>query len=283
MSRVILLTMVLAFAALFAGAQPDPNQPANPQPVFPRRPILQLNNFVAPNANNAAMELTPKGLFVVADGMLVKFDPQTLAQQGPAVKLIEDAPFPAMGQGMMLNQNVAVQAIMVPREDVVVVEDHPFQVNPPADPNQPNPPNEQKDAQAMQRWQHAMQLRAATPAIVKNDTSLIVIIGDTFTRVNQQTMEVEAKTSLADPANPNPAPINPGAPALKLAGGTLYLLNNPKLLAVDIATGKVLTRGTMPPPAAANMPPAPLPPVDNAGDANQAVRVIVPLPPVRQD
>lgn len=301
MQRFVLLSLALAVALAVAGAQPDPNQPAANHPNIRnnvaiaqpigigmpqvavvvegpgQQPIFLGGGNFGPNASNSAMELTPNGLFVVANGLLVKFDPQTLTQQGEPVKLFEDVPFPMMQQ--RLDRNMAQPQRMLVQQDVDVVQrEQPAQPNPPADQNQ------QDNLKAMQRWQHAMQLHMATPVIVKGENSLIVIVGDTFTRVNQKTMEVEAKTSLADPADPNPAPINPGAPALKLANGTLYLLSYPKLLAIDANTGKVLTRGTMPVPVVFNqgLGVQPAPPVavpDGIVNAPPARGPIAPMPP----
>jgi len=90
------------------------------------------------------------------------------------------------------------------------------------------------------------------PAIMltTKDGGLIIVIGDGFARINQDTLKVDASSSLVDPKAP---PVDPNAPraiepvpGYLLVDTTLYLMRGKEMLAVNTTDGKVSTRSALP-------------------------------------
>lgn len=117
-----------------------------------------------------------------------------------------------------------------------------------------------RDRAAQARYQAETAKRRQPAAWLFTETDVIVVMANTFFRIDPVKFEVKAKTDLADPnavldpnANPNVNFAAPAAPILKLAEKVLYILQDTKIAEVDIVEGKVLARGVLP----AAMQPAP--------------------------
>jgi len=103
MNRYLLIAL-LAFVLLpsVLPAQPDPNGGPGNQPMPPNRPPGQPVPLgpMGPmfNPRNAAVEITPNGLFLLAEGMLVRYSPDL--EQCVTLQLLPPlAAMPAEGKG----------------------------------------------------------------------------------------------------------------------------------------------------------------------------------------
>ncbi len=251
MKRSIFLC-ILALTAITAFGQPDPNaaaaQPGQPaaQPGAQQGGGRQGFDIATMAANQlgqaeTTMVLTDAGIFLYKAGTLAKLDYLTLTEQ-KKVSLFGELPAkpaapaqPAAGAGG--NGGFMQQA---------------------QDP-------------ATQKYMAEITKRLAPPAIISTDESLFFVIGDSFFKVNQQTMAVNLQSSLAKKADPNqPAQPNggarlgnfnigratqSGAPIAKMKDDVMIILKQDEILLVDTLTGKVSLRNTLPkefiaPPAA---------------------------------
>jgi len=120
----------------------------------------------------------------------------------------------------------------------------------------PDAPKVTTDVKAMQDYQTDVQRRQAPAIMLVKDDMLLIVIGDAFARVNQETMKMEASADLKAPVKPadttTAQPTQPvmrrvyePAPTALVAGTTLFLMKNTELLAIAIADGKV-TRTDLP-------------------------------------
>jgi hypothetical protein len=117
----------------------------------------------------------------------------------------------------------------------------------------PEMPPDATDRTAMQKYATEMQRRRAPAIMLSQDNALLLIVGDGFARINQDTLEVEAVADLR-PAAPaggdgtattgarRPEP----APGYLLDKHTLYLVRNTEILALSITDGKILSRLPLP-------------------------------------
>ena len=210
MIRFLLLTTLAAVLVASALAQPDPAVQGNPPPPQPGAAQRGNNRMgmagMQGMQQEALMEVTPQGVFVLRAGILAKFDPQTLTPQG-TLELF--APVPAQ-------------------------------------PTMPQNPTAQ-DRQVMRDWMMAMMPRMAPAIMLLNGDMLLIVQGNNFFRVNQQTLKLEAaQTALAKPDANNPRQMMMAKPELRLVDNTLYILMDDQLVSVNIGDGAVLSRGVLP-------------------------------------
>lgn len=116
----------------------------------------------------------------------------------------------------------------------------------------PERPADNADREAMQKYMADMQQRRAAAVMLVKDNSLLVIIGDGFARINQDTLEVEATADLKNPADAGAAGAAAGArtvepaPTCLLVEDTLYLLRSREVLSISVTDGKILARSPLP-------------------------------------
>lgn len=151
---------------------------------------------------NTLMATTPKGLFVLRNGVLGKFEPATLKSTA-VLELFGPLPAaPAAG-----------------------------------------------DRDARQAYSNEVQKRMAAPIMLVKDNTLLVVIGDGFARIDQETLKSDA-LSLTSPNAPAQADgrgfRQEGEPGYLLVGNTLYLMRGMEILSIDIANMKILARGPLP-------------------------------------
>ncbi len=106
----------------------------------------------------------------------------------------------------------------------------------------PEAPTDFQDREAMQQYRQAMQMRQ-NALMIANADSLLIVIGDHFYRVNQETLKSDATADLhaADAAAGAPEPV----PGYALAGNTLFLMRGKEMLSLNITDGKILARAPL--------------------------------------
>jgi uncharacterized membrane protein YgcG len=168
----------------------------------PAAPVSGPSNA---SGGGAILLTTEKGLFVLRDGVLGKFELPTLKQ----VQTLE-----------MFG-------------------------------NMPEPPKDWTDQKARQDYQLARQRRTAPAIMIAQGTSLIVVIGDGFARLSQDTLKMEASADLrpqtpdaADNNNPYAMYRTDPTPGYLLTDTTLYLMRTTELFAITTLDGK-FTRATL--------------------------------------
>jgi len=76
MNRYLALGLLLLLLPSVLAAQPDPNAgPAQPPPPPPNRPVDMMPGRFGFNPRTVAAEATPRGLFLLADGVLARYSP----------------------------------------------------------------------------------------------------------------------------------------------------------------------------------------------------------------
>jgi hypothetical protein len=113
----------------------------------------------------------------------------------------------------------------------------------------PTMPADRTDQAAMQDFRTQMMKRMAPALMFATNDSLIVIIGDGFWRISQDTLTAAANTSLAAPVDPNAPvgrPMAEPAPGYLLDGTTLYLMRAKEEMAINITDGTILARVALP-------------------------------------
>ncbi|MHB9026609.1 MAG: hypothetical protein ACYC7E_20955 [Armatimonadota bacterium] len=114
----------------------------------------------------------------------------------------------------------------------------------------PDPPAANADQPIQQKYRTEMMRRMAPAMMVPKDNSLLIIIGDGYARINQDTLKVEAKADLKNPTAAPEAetgrPRTEPAPAYALVENTLYLLRGTEMLALSITDGKIINRSPLP-------------------------------------
>ena len=233
----IFITACLLLAMLAAFAQPDPGQP---QPMGGAgQPIgIGARNFnpQAPpmfqallGAPQIIMEVTENGFFVLQNGTLLKYDPATLKAQG-TVELFGPLPNPQARQ--------APAAV-------------PAQADKPAALNAQQPPFAQpaqqaQDAPGANEQLRQQTLRRSAPAVMLiKDPSLLIVVGNTFFRVNQNTLAIEAKGTLGDNNNPNAA-VNRRPITAKQHADLLYIEQGGTLSVIDSTNGQLKGQAVLP-------------------------------------
>ncbi len=222
-------------------AQPDPN---NPQPDVQRprnvpamppidRPqimwgqLLQYTN----DPRMTAMEVTPFGVFLLQQAMLCKLNAVTLQPIGVPLKLLgemPELPQPANPPNPPANGKPA--------------DDAPFRNFVAGQPNAVQPVNQE----TIMKYVTEAIRRYAPPTMVVDGDYLDIILLDTYVRVNQRTMTVEAKSSLGG-NNPQVMPAyNRPTTTARLVDGIIYVQRMPDFFSIEAQTGKV-THGKLPP------------------------------------
>ena len=113
----------------------------------------------------------------------------------------------------------------------------------------PVKPTDPTDQTAMQDYRTQMMKRLAPALMFATKDSLIVIIGDGFWRISQDTLTAAVTTSLAVPGEPATPAARPGAepvPGYILDGTTLYLMRAKEELSINITDGTILARVALP-------------------------------------
>ena len=190
MNRYLVMSLVLLFAAgaLFAQTAAGTTQ-------------------AGPNEGGTVMVNTPKGLFVMREGVLAKYDLATLKQE----KELELFGAP------------------------------------------PAAPAADADRETRTKYFTEIARRAAPALLIPKENSLLLVIGDHFASISQDTLKVEVTGDLTPLVKPTETAGGMGfgmrsesAPGYLLTGNTLYLMRGTEILAVSITTGKVLVRSALP-------------------------------------
>lgn len=141
----------------------------------------------------------------------------------------------------------------------------------------PEQPQPMMDRTVFLNWQQETNKRTLPGAMVVDGDALLIVSGDTFFRVNQRTLVIEAKQTLA-PRNDLDMRMNHTTPMLKLHETTLYLLRGNEMIALQAKTGENIGRVLLPKDMQfqtmqqpqPGQPPQPRqdPPPNNPGGAN---------------
>lgn len=154
----------------------------------------------------AAMEATDDGLFILQNGLLAKFDVKNLKLLG-GLRLLE--PIPAAPQ-----------------------------TNDPAE---------------RIRYFQEVARHLAPATMIVHKRNLIIVQGNDFLRIDTQKLTIDLRTNLVAPAD-----VAKGAtqlsdlfqpqrpPAYQVSEEILYLLRADEIVAIDLTTGKVVSRGALP-------------------------------------
>lgn len=110
----------------------------------------------------------------------------------------------------------------------------------------PQAPTDTTDQAAMQKYYADVQRRVASAIMLVKDNSLLVVIGDGFARINQDTLVVEATGDLRTQdavdgiaaTGRNPMALAEGVGSYLLVDNTLYLMRGTEMLAISITDGK---------------------------------------------
>ncbi|HEX2948122.1 MAG TPA: hypothetical protein VHV83_00890 [Armatimonadota bacterium] len=110
----------------------------------------------------------------------------------------------------------------------------------------PQAPTDTTDQAAMQKYYADVQRRVASAIMLVKDNSLLVVIGDGFARINQDTLAVEATGDLRSQeaidgiatTGRNAMALAEGAVSYLLVDNTLYLMRGTEMLAISITDGK---------------------------------------------
>lgn len=113
----------------------------------------------------------------------------------------------------------------------------------------PEPPAQGADRDTIQKYYSEVSKRNAPAILLVKDGDLLLVTGDIFARINQDTLKVEATANLKDPAettDPNQRGFRQEpVPGYLLVNTTLYLMKSKEILSVEITDGK-LTRQPLP-------------------------------------
>lgn len=156
---------------------------------------LFAQGFGPATGGNTVMVDTTKGLYVLRNAVLAKFNATTLKQEGNELELFGKAP------------------------------------EPPADPT---------DRVAMQKYFTDLQPFQAPAIMFAKDNALILVIGDGFARINQDTLKPEVATKLSTAGAATETTRAEAAPSYLLVENTLYLMRGKTLVSVNIKDGKSL-------------------------------------------
>lgn len=219
LQRFAMLLFSACALTLLAYAQPDPTQqPAGgaaiggppPPPPGMQQPVGGMKPDTPAQLDPRALMTvaTPSGLFLFSAGTLTRFEAKL---QDPYVTL------PLLG--LMPEQ---------PRPDANA--------------------NEQQQRQALQKYTQEIARRSMPGAMTASGDALLLVFGDTFYRINQRTLVIEAKTDLrAKPEGDDANRITwRMPPVLAQHGELLYIIRGTELLAVNSTTGELLGRHAMP-------------------------------------
>lgn len=114
----------------------------------------------------------------------------------------------------------------------------------------PAPPADQNDRNAMMVWYGEFNKRRAPAVIIPKDNSLLIILGEDFVRISQDTLAVEAQASLAAPKKEGDAPQQgfrmPQTPGTLLVGDLLYVINGTEIISINTLNGKIIQRKDVP-------------------------------------
>jgi hypothetical protein len=211
--RPVLLLLAIASLAGMALAQPDPNAPQPPQPPQPPNPGQQA----AATAWLWGEVLRESTRLSALPGLLLR-TPEGL---------------------LVLRAGVLARVDPITLQPGATIELFgPL----------PAPEANAADPQARQKQFLEVAKRLWPAAWVPQGPDLLVVIGDQYLRVEVATLVIKVNVSLAVKAELVPDRIGTMGtpPTLLVAGTTLYLTRGTELLAINVADGKVLTRGTLP-------------------------------------
>jgi len=111
----------------------------------------------------------------------------------------------------------------------------------------PQRPADNNNRDAMQAYFTELQRRNAPPIMLVKDNALLIVIGDGFARLDQDTLKVEATGDLRAPgAGADGRGRGEGAPGYLLVNNTLFLMRGTEMLSISVTDGKVLTRSPLP-------------------------------------
>ncbi len=116
----------------------------------------------------------------------------------------------------------------------------------------PESPEDSTDRAGQQAYFAEMQRRMAPALMLTHEDSLLIIVGNGFARIDQETLKVEATADLTMPEEGEGTESGRDlswaqpAPTYLLVGQTIYLTRSNEVLALDVTEGKILGRTPLP-------------------------------------
>ncbi len=124
----------------------------------------------------------------------------------------------------------------------------------------PKLPEDSTDRAGVQTYLGEMQRRMAPALMLTHEDSLLIIVGNGFARIDQETLKVAATADFTMPEEGEGTELGRGlrrvepAPTYLLVGQTIYLTRSNEVLALDVTEGEILGRTPLP----EEMQPAPM-------------------------
>lgn len=104
------------------------------------------------------------------------------------------------------------------------------------------------DQEAWQAYMKAMLQRTAPALLIPHGKDLLVVIGENFARIDQETFGLAVGVSFAREGAEQPMVFRPEpVPQYVVLGDVLYLLRDTETIAINIEDGKLLARTPLPP------------------------------------
>jgi len=219
---VLICACVLAFAAQFASAQPDPNHP-EAGPAQKQQNVIRQWMVKAALLEHTMVAQNARGVFILRNGMLAKFNPDSLAQEGLVDLFPPDA------------ENTKA---------------------PPANPFRGGKPAIGDDADTKALLVQALRLLPST--LLLRDHDILVVAGESYFRIDTATLAIKATSRLVPVVDDKLADVQKLAKTLErlqaslspvtLASNdtTLFIVRGIQIAAVDIEQGTVTAMTQLP-------------------------------------
>ena len=116
----------------------------------------------------------------------------------------------------------------------------------------PELPEDSADRAGMQAYLGEMQRRMAPALMLIHEDSLLIIVGNGFARIDQETLKVAATADFTMPEEGEGTESGRGlrrvepAPTYLLVGQTIYLIRSQEILALGVTEGEILGRTPLP-------------------------------------
>ena len=116
----------------------------------------------------------------------------------------------------------------------------------------PELPEDSTDRAGMQAYFAEMQRHMAPALMLPYEDSLLIIVGNGFARIDQETLKVEATADLTMPEEGEGTESGRDlswaqpAPTYLLVGETIYLTRSKEILALGVTEGEILGRAPLP-------------------------------------
>lgn len=114
----------------------------------------------------------------------------------------------------------------------------------------PTAPADFTDRAAVQKYFTDMQQRMAPAIMFARENSLILVVGDGFARINQETLKPEATTKLAAATAPDPNAqgnrTTEPTPGYLAVENILFLMRGKEIMSINMQDGKIVARASLP-------------------------------------